>query len=449
MPGAAKTNSKRKAESSSEDSSSSDEEAKLAIIASKKGKAAPAPAKPAAKKTPAKKEESSDDSSSEEEKPKAKAPAKAAPAPAKKAPAKKEESSDSSSEEEKPKAKAAAKKAPAKKEESSDESSDSDAKPAAKRPRQESSSESSEEEEAPKKAAAKEPAAKRARAEQSEEAPAAAEGEGENPEVFVKGIPFTAGEDDVKQFFAECGEIELVDMPKFEDSGRSKGIARIRFTSPAGAKEAMGYNGADFGGRSVSVEPAQARAARPSFGAAAGARPTADPTNTVFIGNLSFDIEEQTIRDTFAECGNINSVRIATDRETGNPKGFGHVEFDTVEAATAAVALAGAMMNGRAVRVDFAGQRAERPGGFSPRGGRDSFGGRGGGRGGGFGGGRGGGFGGGRGGGFGGGRGGGGFGGRGGGRGGFGGGRGGGGFGSRPEKKEGIKEFQGAKMSFD
>jgi nucleolin len=217
-------------------------------------------------------------------------------------------------------------------------------------------------------------------------------------------------------------------------------------------------------------------------------------------------VTEDQLRETFDSCGSITSVRIATDRETGNPRGFGHMEFETVEAATAAVALAGTNIAGRAIRVDFAGQRpAGGAGGGGGFGGGESrspllpgeaarcrrrcagwqqvapalqrrtqlncssvvlalvlSAGRGGGRGGGFGG-RGGGRGGfgdrgGRGGGFGG-RGGG-FGGRGGGRGGFGdrggrggfGGRGGGrgGFGGdRPERKEGIKEFAGSKMTFD
>jgi nucleolin len=147
------------------------------------------------------------------------------------------------------------------------------------------------------------------------------------------------------------------------------------------------------------------------------------------------------------------SVRFATDRETGEFRGFGHVEFEDVDAAKKAVAMSGTDVLGRAIRIDFAAPRA--PPGEGGRGGGFG-GGRGGGRGGGFGGGRGGGFGGGRGGGFGGGRGGGRGGGFGGGRGGGGfggrggGGRGGGGRGGRGgfDRKEGIKPFEGTKMTF-
>lgn len=154
-------------------------------------------------------------------------------------------------------------------------------------------------------------------------------------------------------------------------------------------------------------------------------------------GNLAFEIDEDTLRKTFNKCGDINSVRIATDRETGQPRGFGHIEFAEVSAATKAVEMAGTMVSGRAIRVDFAGAR--------PAGGAGGDRGFGGGRGGGFGG-RGGGFGGGRGGGFGG---------RGGGRGGFGGGRGGGrgGFGGdrAPNRNSGmgIAASSGSKMTLD
>ena len=164
----------------------------------------------------------------------------------------------------------------------------------------------------------------------------------------------------------------------------------------------------------------------------------------------------------FPGCGEITSLRFATNRETGEFRGFGHVEFDSVESAQKAFELAGSDLGGRPVRLDFAANRdgggGGRGGGFGGRGGgRGGFGGRGGGgfggRGGGFGG-RGGGFGG-RGGGRGGfgGRGGGrgGFGGRGGGRGGFGGrggGRGGRGGGPGAAAKGAIQTFQGKKMTF-
>ncbi|KAJ1447656.1 hypothetical protein M885DRAFT_428987, partial [Pelagophyceae sp. CCMP2097] len=73
---------------------------------------------------------------------------------------------------------------------------------------------------------------------------------------------------------------------------------------------------------------------------------------SVFLGNLSWSVTEDAIRETFGSCGTIEGVRFSTDRETGEFRGFGHLDFDSADAATAAVALAGADVCGREIRVD-------------------------------------------------------------------------------------------------
>eukprot|EP00698_Gefionella_okellyi_P006219 TRINITY_DN15613_c0_g1_i1.p1 TRINITY_DN15613_c0_g1~~TRINITY_DN15613_c0_g1_i1.p1 ORF type:complete len:350 (+),score=90.12 TRINITY_DN15613_c0_g1_i1:39-1088(+) len=109
------------------------------------------------------------------------------------------------------------------------------------------------------------------------------------------------------------------------------------------------------------------------------------PTGTVFVGNLPFDADENSIAEHFGACGEVTGVRIATDRETGRPRGFGHVTFSTPEAAAKAVSeMTGVAYNGRELRIDHEAGRKEGGGGFGGRGG--GFGGRGGDRGGGFGG---------------------------------------------------------------
>ncbi len=271
-------------------------------------------------------------------------------------------------------------------------------------------------------------------------APAASpSGEVSGTTVFVKGLPFSMGESDIREYFSSCGSIDNIFMFTFEDTGKPRGMAKVKFETSEAAAAAVAMNGADCGGRYINVElnrerdrsfGSPAAGGRPSFGGAGGASSN-DPTNTLFMGNLSFNVTEEEIRGAFESCGDIVSVRIATDRETGKPRGFGHLEFADVDGAKKAMDMNGTEVAGRNIKMDYAAARTGGGGG----GGGGGFGG--GGRGGGFGGGRGGG----RGGGFGGGRGGGGrgggFGGRGGGRGGFGGGRGG--FGGGENKK----------MSFD
>ncbi len=140
-------------------------------------------------------------------------------------------------------------------------------------------------------------------------------------------------------------------------------------------------------------------------------------SSRLYVGNLSYDTDTETLRQAFAGSGEVTDAHVVTDRESGRSRGFGFVTMASPDEAKKAIdAMNGALIDGRAIRVNEAEER--------PRNGGGGFGGGGGG-GRGFGGG-GGGFGGGGGGRGGreGGRGFGGGGGRGGGRGGFGGTRG-------------------------
>lgn len=179
----------------------------------------------------------------------------------------------------------------------------------------------------------------------------------------------------------------------------NKQVAFIEYaTHEESAKAQAACHGAELDGSVLEVEFSGDKAGGPG-GPASGA---VGEANTVFCGNLGFTTTEETIRWFFGEQGEINSVRISTDAETGRPKGFCHVEFaNPADAAKAVATLNGGDIEGRACRLDLSAPRAPRP---AFGGGRGGAGGRGGGRGGGFGGGRGGGFGGGRGGGYGGGR---------------------------------------------
>ena len=164
--------------------------------------------------------------------------------------------------------------------------------------------------------------------------------------------------------------------------------------------------------------------------------------NKLYVGNLAYSVRDQDLQDAFSQFGAVSSAKVMMDRDTGRSKGFGFVEMGTDPEAQAAVnGMNGQSLAGRAIVVNEARPREERPSGFrSPYGGGGSGGGAGGGGagGGGYGGGGGGGGrregggggygGGGGGGGRSGGGGGGGYGGGGGGRSGGGGGYGGGGY---------------------
>jgi cold-inducible RNA-binding protein len=93
----------------------------------------------------------------------------------------------------------------------------------------------------------------------------------------------------------------------------------------------------------------------------------------LYVGNLGYDTSEATIRTAFEAHGEVTSVNLITDRDTGRPKGFGFVEMGSAdEAQKAKSALDGTQIDGRAVKVDVAKEqvaRAPRSGGFGGGGG--------------------------------------------------------------------------------
>lgn len=81
----------------------------------------------------------------------------------------------------------------------------------------------------------------------------------------------------------------------------------------------------------------------------------------LYVGNLSYDTTEDTLRRLFAEFGEITSVNIIADRDTGRSKGFGFVEMASEQAAEAAIqALSGKSVDGREIRIDKAKPRVDR-----------------------------------------------------------------------------------------
>jgi RNA recognition motif-containing protein len=83
----------------------------------------------------------------------------------------------------------------------------------------------------------------------------------------------------------------------------------------------------------------------------------------LFVGNLPFSATEDEVRTQFEAHGEVISVALPTDRETGRPRGFGFVEMDKAGAAAAIEALDGADYGGRPMRVNEARERPPRSGG--------------------------------------------------------------------------------------
>lgn len=296
-----------------------------------------------------------------------------------------------------------------------------------------SSDDSDEEEEEkapPKKRKADEPVTPAAKKSKTAEPSSGATGN-----LFVGNLSWNVDEEWLAREFEGFGEITGCRVITDRDSGRSKGFGYVEFADAADAEKALeGMSGNMVDGREIRIDFSTPRTPKDSNTPQQRAQRYGDtknnPSDTLFLGNLSFDCDNDTVSEAFESFGTITRVSLPTDRDTGNPKGFGYVSYSSVEEAQAAMdAMMGADIAGRPVRIDFAGPRPDNAG-SGGRGGRGGFGG---GRGGG---------------GFGGGRGRGGFG----DRGGRGGGRGGGfrgrGTGANTTNRGGFGDFKGRKMTF-
>jgi len=82
----------------------------------------------------------------------------------------------------------------------------------------------------------------------------------------------------------------------------------------------------------------------------------------IYVGNLSYRMNDQDLQDVFAEFGPVVSCKIINDRETGRSKGFAFVEMETSDSGKAAIeSLDGKECEGRNLKVNEARPREERP----------------------------------------------------------------------------------------
>jgi len=180
--------------------------------------------------------------------------------------------------------------------------------------------------------------------------------------VFVGNLSFSVTEADLRSVFGHFGSIADLHWVTDRITGKFYGTAFVTFVSPAAAKEAIqALNGTDLLNRPMKVNYATRAAvggssvspsskAEKSASSAVSIKP--DNTRTVFIGNLSFNIEEETIRETFQQCGEITEIRWV--ERDGVFTGCGFIEFSSTSSTDLAVVKDGTMLMGRRMRVDYA-----------------------------------------------------------------------------------------------
>lgn len=182
-------------------------------------------------------------------------------------------------------------------------------------------------------------------------------------QIYVGGIPFYKTEEEIREAFDnENLFVESIDCMTFPDSGRFRGIAIVTFATAEAAKGALAWNNEEWEGKFLVV-----RKYAPKDGGAKGdaAKEDATPREEVkktegqtiaFVANLDYSVTEEQLRTALVGC-EVKEVRMGKDKETGEFKGFAHVEFVGDEDLEQAVSLSGTNLGGREMKIAYATAR--------------------------------------------------------------------------------------------
>ncbi|NXR15600.1 RBM34 protein, partial [Semnornis frantzii] len=184
--------------------------------------------------------------------------------------------------------------------------------------------------------------------------------------VFVGNLPVNCTAQVLKSLFKEYGQIKSVRFRSLvpAEATLSKKLAAIKnklhpnakfvnayvvFKEERDAIKALKENGREIAsGFHIRVDIASKSSSH-------------DNKRSIFLGNLSYDISDDAVREHFSVCGDVVGVRIVRDRKTGLGKGFGYVLFENTDAVHLALKLNESDLMGRKIRVKRCGKKWKAP----------------------------------------------------------------------------------------
>ncbi len=220
---------------------------------------------------------------------------------------------------------------------------------------------------------------------------AAAEAAPEGTKLYVGNISFDTTEDSLRSSFGSFGgAITDIFIPTDRNSGRKKGFAFVSLDTAEAANKAIeALDQTELEGRTIRVNISRPREDRgPSGGGGGGPGGAFNASGNsevkLYVGNLSYDTTEVSLRDAFSAFGTVSDCFVPTDRDSGRPRGFAFVTMPSSEAEEAMTKMNETELDGRTIRVNESRPRNSDRGGGGFRGGGRGGGGYGGGGGGGY-----------------------------------------------------------------
>lgn len=175
-----------------------------------------------------------------------------------------------------------------------------------------------------------------------------------NKKLFVRNLSWSVTEDELYNLFAEAGDVLSVKIPTRREDGKPRGFAFVEMNTAEEAQRAIRqFNGTLLSDRDLVVDYQEEN--RSNIGSNYGGNATPPEKNSkLFIRNVSYGVAERELQALFEQVGTVISVRIPTDRDTGEAKPFAFVEMASVnEAQNAIERLNNTSFQGRELAIDF------------------------------------------------------------------------------------------------
>jgi len=171
--------------------------------------------------------------------------------------------------------------------------------------------------------------------------------------IFINGIPYETTEDELRELFSKYGDIEIIKLPKYQDSGRNIGYCHIYYSSPESASKALELDNYTIGKRYINVSLANKNF--DELNKSEKINPNDAPIDciTAFIRNLPYDVTEKDVGDKFRSCGKIKAIRFVYNYQNKKFKGFCYIDFKEHQSLLKALELNGKDFQGRKLQVDF------------------------------------------------------------------------------------------------
>jgi nucleolin len=190
--------------------------------------------------------------------------------------------------------------------------------------------------------------------------------------LFVRNLSWSVTEDDLYELFGQAGTVNYVKIPTRREDGKPRGFAFIEMGSPEEAQQAIRQcNGTALYNRDIVVDFQDETKGGDAAGGGGGYGASAPPAKNakLFVRNVAYSVTDGDLERYFQQAGSIVSVKIPTDRETGESKGFAFIEMASAdEAENAITQLNNSALGGKAIIIEYQDPNRSRSGGGRPAG---------------------------------------------------------------------------------